>query len=172
MERDYPFRFWMLDVILWSISTDVAEARQGPLLVMSLGGTARAMAREIAPNILMGGGDIDLDDGSGIQRVTGLVYVLVGLSKRFGPLSEETNVSALADLYGFTRQSHESTDELLARFEVVRHRAQHHSGVALQASQVAWLLLHALRIPPENWVQLLAPFQGQLPRNEPELGMR
>eukprot|EP00971_Amphidinium_carterae_P159480 3161273-Amphidinium_carterae.1 len=123
MERDYPFRFWMVDTIMWALATDIPEDKQGPVIVMALGGTAKAMAREIPPAFLIHGADVDLQDGNGQQHVNGCMYILIGLAKRFGPISEETNVSALADLYGFNRLPNETTDELLARFEVVRHRA-------------------------------------------------
>eukprot|EP00928_Gymnodinium_smaydae_P086384 TRINITY_DN7046_c0_g1_i1.p1 TRINITY_DN7046_c0_g1~~TRINITY_DN7046_c0_g1_i1.p1 ORF type:complete len:308 (-),score=45.25 TRINITY_DN7046_c0_g1_i1:616-1539(-) len=165
-ESVYPYRLWQADVILWSLGTDVEERRKAPLIVLALGGAARDLAREIPLNILANGAVADLGDGAGPQQLSGVTYLLNGLSRRFAPLPEEGNVRAMADLYGFHRLPGERTDAVLARWEAILLRARTLAGVTLQPSQAAWLLLLALRIPAEHWVQILAPFAGMLPTDE------
>ena len=103
MESVYPFRYWVLDVVMWSLATDLEEARRAPAVVLRLSGTARAMARELDATRLANGTIIDLQDGRGPQPVTGLAYLLQGLARRFAPLTEESNIRAVADLFGFQR---------------------------------------------------------------------
>ena len=61
----YPFREFVLDTVIWTRATDVDEERQGPLLVMGLGGTAARLAREVPPDVQAHGGLMDLGDGWG-----------------------------------------------------------------------------------------------------------
>eukprot|EP00974_Lingulodinium_polyedra_P037853 3629930-Lingulodinium_polyedra.AAC.1 len=47
MESSYSFRRWTRDIALWSLSTDVAEAKQAPAIVLQFRGAARDMAQDI-----------------------------------------------------------------------------------------------------------------------------
>ena len=91
----------MADAIMWCLSTDVDEARKGPQLELSLGGVARDLVREIQLPYKINGAIVDLNDGNGPQQLSGAGYILFGLQARFAPLDEESNMRALADLYGF-----------------------------------------------------------------------
>ena len=55
METEYPFRIWLQDINLWIHSTEVPAERQAPAIVLRLGGTARALAREIPAETLARG---------------------------------------------------------------------------------------------------------------------
>ena len=43
-EETYPFRQWMHDIVLWSMATDLTAQQQAPMIVLSLGGSARMSA--------------------------------------------------------------------------------------------------------------------------------
>ena len=62
LEHQYPFREFVLDTVIWARATDVDVERQGPLLVMGLGGMAARMAREVPPDLQAHGGMMDLGD--------------------------------------------------------------------------------------------------------------
>ena len=96
-----PFKTWIADVVMWSQATNVDEARKGPLISLSLGGIARELAREIPIDVIANGAMVDLGDGNGPQQLSGTAFLLHTLSKRFAPLVEETNLRAMAGLYGF-----------------------------------------------------------------------
>ncbi len=85
MESGYPFRHWLMDVATWSQATSLEEQRKAPAVVLRLSGTARQMARELDNNQLAHGVDMDLQDGRGVQRVSGLAYLLQGLARRLAP---------------------------------------------------------------------------------------
>ena len=86
MEEAYPFRFWLLDTVMWSMATDVAEERQGPAVVLRLGGIARSIAREVPPEIIARGAMIDLGDG--VEHIIALSHfraeIVTKPSGRFG----------------------------------------------------------------------------------------
>eukprot|EP00974_Lingulodinium_polyedra_P028328 2732819-Lingulodinium_polyedra.AAC.1 len=56
MESSYSFRHWTRDIALWRFSTDIAEAKQAPAIVLQLRGAARDMAQDIDLGNLTHGG--------------------------------------------------------------------------------------------------------------------
>ena len=94
MEDRYPFRMWVQDITLWSLSTNVDPVRQGPLVAMNLGGSAKALAREMDMQTLIQGQMMDMQDGQGPQHVSGLTALIQGLKTRFMPLHEEMAIRA------------------------------------------------------------------------------
>ena len=125
------------------------------------------MARELTPAQLATCDTIDF--GAGPQQVNGLTLLLHMLNARFAPLAEETNLRAVTDLLGFGRRANERTDELLTRFDTLRHRARLTAGFGIGVPGLSFMLLRAIGATAEQQNQLLAPFQGRLPQNENEL---
>ena len=150
------------------MGTDLDEARKGPQIEFSLGGIARDLVREIPLSYKMNGALVDLGDGQGPQQLSGAAFILNALAQRFMPLEEEMNLRAMADLHGFVRLPGETVDQLLIRFEVIVQRARTRSGLPVQNTHAAWMLLLALRLPSEYWVHLLTPFRGALPSTDTE----
>ena len=85
MEEWYPFRNWVTDTVIWSLSSDIDEARKAPTIALNLGGVAKDLAREIPIPNLVNGGIIHVD-GQGDRQVNGVAYLIFGLMKRFAPL--------------------------------------------------------------------------------------
>ena len=154
IEHSYPFRHWMADTITWCMSSNEDELRKGPLIEMALGGLARDFVREMPLQIKVHGAVQDLGDGQGPQQLTGAAFILNGLASRFMPLQEETNLRALADLYGFFRLGGESIDSVLTRFELVVQRARTAGGIQLQIQQHEWMFLLALNRPSTGFTFL------------------
>ena len=123
MEARYPFRLWVADVTLWAASTDLQPIQQAPAVALRLGGAARAMARELPMDQLQNGAWLDLNDGRGVQQVSGFMLLLLMLSRAFAPLQEESSLRAIQELLAFRRRDGETVDRLLVRFDVARSRA-------------------------------------------------
>ena len=169
MEDRYPFRLWVQDVQMWSLSTNVEPHRHGPLVVMNLGGSAKAMARELDVRVLIEGQIMDMGDGNGAQPATGLSVLINMLKNKFAPLHEEMAIRAMSDMMAFTRLPHERIDEMIARFDTVRYRSRSVGNMPLSPRHAAWMLMQAMRISPQQWLTLLQPLQGGLPNTEQEL---
>ena len=166
MEQEYPFRDWIADIIAWCSATTLDEERKGPQIELALGGTARSLVRELPAQAKRFGAEVDLEDGQGPQRLSGAAYILQALCKSWMPLEDETNLRALADLYGFQKLPHENIDTMLTRWEIVMQRARTRANINIAPHHAAWMLLLALRIPAEYWVHVLGPTRGKLPADE------
>ena len=108
LEREYPFRFWAMDVTLWNLATDLDANRRGAALILRLGGAARSMARELPQQNIQNGGAINTAQGP--QQVDAVAFIVHGLSRRFAPTEEEGHMRAISDLMGFRRVQGESLD--------------------------------------------------------------
>ena len=125
-------------------------------------GAAAIILREMPIGMLVNGDDVD--DGNGqMVHYSGVGMILRALEKRYGALDEEVAVHSISELMGFARQPNESTDEVLARFEVLLHRAGAVAGVQFGPQLRAWMLLNHLRIPKTAWHIILSPTLGRLP---------
>lgn len=168
-QNAYSFEDWVLDVTLWSEATDLSYRQQGPMVVLGLGGLARELAREVPATDLTNGNYLDTDDGQGYVWHSGLVLLLHGLRRKFAPLQVEEAVNSMTSMVAFRRRPGEPIDAAVARFQLLRFKSESRAGFAPGPTAVAWMLLNALGIPPNQWAALLAPSQGSLPQNEPQL---
>ena len=57
LSRNTPFCIWIADLRLWAAATELPEGRIGPSIALRLGGTARALVREIPTDQFVGGDD-------------------------------------------------------------------------------------------------------------------
>ena len=164
-ERVYPFRRYAEDVLLWCTCTDVDAARQGPCIALRLTGEAKTLALALGVNVLAAGHAIqDPNQAMGVMMLeTGVAYLMRTLEHQYAPLQQEEQLWSISQLMGFRRKQAESTDEAVARFELVRHHAQAAGQIVLPTVVTAWLLLSALGIARERWPMLLAATQGALP---------
>eukprot|EP00974_Lingulodinium_polyedra_P040859 3927348-Lingulodinium_polyedra.AAC.1 len=76
MESSYSFRHWTRDIALWCLSTDIADAKQVPAIVLQFRGAARDMARDIEVGNLTHGGRLLVN---GIEQELGPVQYLMAL---------------------------------------------------------------------------------------------
>ena len=162
----YSFRSWTQDLLVWSIATEMDPSRKAALVVMALRGTAQAFARSIPPQALITGGQIN-----GVV-VDPLTFLLHALSERFAALGDEIRLTSLTDMLGFERSSpYEQVDELMARFDLVRSRAQEFGQLVISVPGLAWLLLKACGVNDAQLLQVLTPFGGQFPQTEADLNV-
>ena len=159
----YTFEMWQRDLLMWAISTNVRPQAQAAAVSIRLGGAARLCAQEIPAEIMMNGGTIA---GTFLDPLSYLLHVL---RLRFQPLLEETSLRAISELNNFRRESGETTDSLLARFQTVLSRASTQGGMAMPPQGLAWTLLRAVGVTPAQLIQLLAPMQGIFPSTLPQL---
>ena len=166
-DRRYPLRYYRQDLELWSASTDIEEQRKGPVALLRITGAARTILREMPVHLLQQGQQVT-DDFGNVIRITGLEFLLRALERRYGALAEEVQIHAISELMAFTRHSGESTDECLARFDVLLFRGSDIAGVTFSPPIRAWLTLTHLKIPRPAWTNLLVPTEGRLPTTEAE----
>ena len=168
MDRDYPFRLWQQDVMLWLAATDLDEHQTAAAIVLRLGGTARMLARELDLDVLINGQVQDLQDGQGAIHRQGAVLLLYALSRRFNILNQEQQIASISEFLSFRRKHGETIDEVLTRWELVRLRAQNLGQAAVTEAGLSWLVLSFLQLPASQWPLLLAPTNGRLPSIQAE----
>ena len=168
-EREYAFRFFESDVLLWTLATDLPAAQQGPALALRLTGAARDLIREFDVNQLVNGQVIaDPNAPMGQRQISGVEALLRVLRRRFAPLDQENQLFALSEFFNFSKQGHEDTDQLVSRYELTWHRCNQIGQAQLNEVCLSWMLLHHSRIPKDRWPLILAPTQGNLPSNQQE----
>jgi len=168
-DRRYPLRFYCADVRLWARAADVAPEKMGPCAALRLGGSARAIVRELDGDVLAMGMQVQDPVGGGVVNISGLESLLRALNRRYGVLAEELEINALSEYFSYHRSQGEGIDEALSRWELVKIAAFNAAGLAITESGQAWLLLNSLRISPAAWPQLLIQTLGRLPQNQAQL---
>ncbi len=164
LENALPFRTWLQDLLLWTITSDLEPHRQAAAIISQLGGAARELARTLTPQEIFNGGVIN---GQHLDPVSFLIH---GLSTRFSPLDDEIRIRAAQDLLQFQRKGNESVDVLITRFETIRSRARAEGGGANVSTESASLiLLRAIGVSSEQFQRLTQPFGLRLPNSEAEL---
>ena len=171
VERDkvYPLRKYIQDLELWSLATDVPENRRGPVVVLRLTGAARDLMRDMPGDMLANGFDVVDNFGQLIEHRTGVQCVVRALRERFGALEQEVQIFNVSELMTFQRQSGETTDQCIARFNSVMFRATDAGGIQPFGPTIrAWIILTHLRLPRSVWPTLLTATMGMLPATELE----
>lgn len=103
-----------------------------------------------------------------VIHLSGVQALVRQLQRRYAPLAQEIQITAISELFHFKRFHQEGTDELIARFDLIVHRAQVQGQVGLPEPIKAWMLLSSLGVGKHNWPLLLSPTQGALPVNAAE----
>ena len=162
-ERQYPFATWVDDIYNWCLNNNDQPHQQCAAITMQLGGAARELARTMTPQERMHGGIVN---GVQVDPVTMLFH---GLQERFGPLGEETRMTAMVELMTFDRRHGERINEVASRFEVTRAVASRDAGFTMNTEAVAMTFLRAVGITDEQLLQILAPLSGRFPNTDAEL---
>ena len=114
-DRHYSFRQYQQYLLLWSASTDLAEERLGPTIAMRLSGSAKVIAREMDINTLQNGIDVLIPGAPQVQdpqtgqwfpameHLSGTVWLLRQLRRRYAPLDQEVQIQAISDLFHFKK---------------------------------------------------------------------
>lgn len=135
--------------------------------MLRLGGTARKLCNQLDPSIIRDGMVADLGDGNGAILQSPIAIIMRGLARKFAPLDNETNISAIAALMRYSVIPGKGIDEALARFDSVLHSATE-QGMAMGSPGTAWLLLTGLGLPAASWAEVLQPLGGMLPASDTE----
>ena len=136
-----PFHRRAREVMIWIVAnSDMNEFRQAAFVASRLTGTAREYVDEWPPQILIQGGIIN---GNPVPPMT---YLMHSLAERWGQLGEEERTQAVQQLLNFNRRQNERIDDLLTRFDIVRHRAQQTGQLAIGFEGLSFLLLRAVGV--------------------------
>ena len=166
-DRRYPLRKYIQDLDLWVRATDLPLERQGPAVALRLTGNVREMIREMPAEMISVGQDIVDAEGNVVEHRTGIQCLVRALNARFGALEQEVQIFNVSELMTFQRYSHESTDEMLSRFDLTMFRATDAGNIAPFNPVIrSWLVLSHLKIPRHSWPMLLAPTPRILPTTE------
>ena len=96
-----------------------------------------------------------------------MTFLLHSLSERYSPLGEETRIKANHDLLNFAAELREKIDDLLIRFDIVRHRAETEGDLAMNVHTITEILLKACRLNADQLMRLLEPTNGLPPGTQP-----
>ena len=160
-EKSYPFRYYESDALLWCLSNADDQAHKGPALAQRLTGSAKMIVRELDPQFLVNG-QVVMENGQPVQ-LNGVQWLLRLIRRRFAPLDQEAQLHSISEFFNFQRQSHEDTDQVIARFEFLSYRALHVGQAQLNEIVLSWMLLHHMRIPRDRWPIILGATGGNLP---------
>ena len=149
-DKQYPLRTWVQDIRLWSVGTDVEVAKQGPVAAMRIGGTARALIRELDLAILANGMLLPDDQGNPVQ-FSGLECLIRALNRRYAPLAQELEIHCLSEILLFKKLPGEDTDALISRFELAREKALNGAGFDMSWVGFGFLLMSVLGIHKSQW---------------------
>ena len=144
----------------WEQSTDLAQRQHGLAIVLQLTGLPKEIARKVPLHQLAEGAYLDFNDGMGQVWRSGVDLLIHGLTKKFAPLQVESAIGSMTKLVAFRRHPGEQIDRAIARFDLLRHKTVHLGQFSLGTPNLAWMLLNALNIPPNQWAQFLAPTHG------------
>ena len=162
MESVYSFRAYVTDLMHWVLLTDLQPHQQAAAILMRLQGSARELARTISgPEILNGG----VYEGVQYDPVS---FIIAGLRGRYGQLDEETRMAAMTEMLAFSRHPQETINMVLSRFELVRGRARGEGQFVMSIEGSALQLMRACHVSPPQMLNLLQPFNHQLPHTEEE----
>ena len=142
--------------------TDLVAHQQCAAIISQLGGAARDLASTLPPGEVYNGGVVN---GQHLDPVT---FLLHGLSSRFAPLDEESQLRAAQELLSFVKKPHEIVDTVISRFVIIRRRAQTEGGGAVSVETAALLLLRACGVSAQQFQTLAQPFGLRLPMTDPE----
>ena len=147
--------------MLWTIAnSDIEPHRQAALLLTQLRGGARDLTRDLPINIIMNGAPLN-----GIQ-VDPVTYIMNVLAERYAQLGEELRLKAIKEFMDFDRKNHESIDDLLTRFEIVRNRATEVGNFDMSYEGISYMLLRSCRVSDQQFLMLTQPTNGRLPNDE------
>ena len=133
---------------MWSVSTDLPAAQQGPTCVLQLSGDARRIADEIDIAQLMGGVVADWNDGNGAVQHPGLMLLLRRLSERFGEMETETMIRTMVEFFSYRRLRAATIDEAITEFDILYSKAVGYAHLGVSPSVLSFMLLQALHIGP------------------------
>ena len=162
MQDQFPFRRWTREVMLWSIREEMPAARKAAWVATNLRGGAKELIDTLPPQAILNGG---LINGVNVAPMT---FLLHSLSERYSALGEESRMKAMVEMMNLSSQPREKIDDMLTRFDIVRHRASIEGNLGMNTQATSWILLRACRCSDEQLMRLLQPTNGLFPANDAE----
>jgi hypothetical protein len=126
------------------------------MILQQLKGGARDLTRGLPIDVIMNGA---LLNGN---RVDGVTYIMNILAARYGQLGEELRLKEIKASMDFDRKHHESIDDLLTRFEIVKTRATELGNFDTSVEGITYMLLRARRVSDQQFIMLTQPTGGLL----------
>lgn len=166
MEHRYSIADWEADIRRWEQGTELAPRQRSPAIVHALTGLPREIVRELPPDQMTNGMQVDLGDVQGNRCHSRSDLLLHRLCQKLARPQAATAVASMTALTAFSRRPDESIDEAITRVEFLVTKAVHPGQLNVGIPDIAWMLLHGLSIPPTQWAQYLAPTNGHLPAND------
>ena len=139
------------------IREEMPAARKTAWVASSLRGGELAFVETLPPQAIIHGGQIN---GVAVDSMT---FLLHSLSERYSPLGEETRIKANHDLLNFAAERREKIDDLLTRFDIIRHRAETEGNLAMNVQTITEILIKACRLNSDQLMGLLEPTHGVPP---------
>ena len=157
-----PFRLWVQELQAWLTVTSgrLTPPQQAAAIQLGLRGSAREYALQIPAAAISFGAPVA---GVPADPVT---FILYQLASRFAPLEDETALEAGTALLDFTSRQGERIDQLLTRWDMVRHEAQAVGAGIGNFTTLSTILLRAVGISTSQMMTLLQPFGGRMPANQ------
>ena len=165
LNDEYPFRFWIQDIVTWCLMSSLREEQRGPAIELALGGAARNLVREMDMHVKMNGVD-EQDANGGVRHTDGVTYILRALQAHYGMDGQDLSLQTVDEWEDFRRQPGETIDQMVSRFEILRYRVGR-EGVNPPWQQCANRLMRLSNVRGTLAVNLLSHFGGSLPRDEP-----
>ena len=112
---------------------------QAGAVAQRLPGVAQHLAREVPPELLRDGRDEpDAAKPDAFVHASGLEFLMRGLRRRYGQQPVETSVQNVIELLAFRRVPHESIDDAVGRFEIVRSHAEAFGNFNIGVEALSW----------------------------------
>ena len=163
-QKDYSFRDFTRDLILWEQATDLREGQKGPAVALQLRGEAREVVRDLDAREL----SLGRVDAQGNPTHTGVEVIIEELQRRFGPLNQSRAIEVVENFLSFKRKKGDSVDLTIAKFEEAYRKARQEGGLTLNAVGLSYIISQILNLSAEELLVLLNDFRGGLPQDEPE----
>ena len=135
LTKDSVYSDWVQDVEMWESFTDVAQAKRGPAVYLSLKGKVRECVRELGKEV------IAADDG--------VKKIIEKLDKLFKQDKVTLQYQAFKEFHKYKRSAGMSMTDFIAHFELLYHRMKQ-NGLTLPDGIHAMFLLEASNITEED----------------------
>ena len=163
-QKDYSFRDFTRDLILWEQATDLREGQKGPAVALQLRGEAREVVRDLDPREL----SLGRVDAQGNPTHTGVEVIVEELQRRFGPLNQSRAIEVVENFLSFKRKKGDSIDLTIAKFEEAYRKARQEGGLTLNAVGLSYIISQILNLSAEELLVLLNDFRDGLLQDEQE----
>ena len=135
LESEDQYLEWSNDLKVWQLFTDLAKAKQGPAVYLSLTGRARECVRDLTPE--------ELSANDGVKAITDKLDAIFKKDKN------TRAYMAFKEFYDHKRTQGVSITDFIVRFEYLYHKMRQFD-MNLPEGVKAFFLLNAANVSEEN----------------------